>query len=103
MSEAGFYFSGNERDPDSATCFFCYKQLDNWEENDDPFKEHRKHSPQCAFIQLNRPESQLLVSENLELLNKFGLNKLREKNEALEWELNKKMDNARAFIIISKK
>lgn len=61
MAEAGFYWKGNEVDVDSAACFLCGKVLDGWEPNDDPWSEHRKHAPQCAFVKLGRPERQITV------------------------------------------
>nr|CAD7462278.1 unnamed protein product [Timema tahoe] len=38
MAEAGFYACGSTEDPDEARCFVCMKQLDGWEETDDPCK-----------------------------------------------------------------
>lgn len=64
MAEAGFYWTGSEHEQDSATCFICGKQLDNWECSDDPWYEHKKHAPNCSFVKLGRPESQLLVYFN---------------------------------------
>lgn len=63
MAEAGFYSCGIEKEPDSAACFMCDKHLDNWEATDDPFNEHKRHAPQCAFIGFGRPESELTVSK----------------------------------------
>lgn len=37
MAQAGFYFIGNEQDHDLVECFICGKQLDGWEETDDPW------------------------------------------------------------------
>lgn len=61
MSEAGFYWSGNEKENDTATCFLCSKVLDGWEESDNPWLEHQKHAPQCLFVKLGRSESELNV------------------------------------------
>lgn len=46
MSEAGFYWIG----VDSAKCYYCSKELDGWEENDDPTLEHEKHAAYCPFV-----------------------------------------------------
>lgn len=61
MAEAGFYWSGTPTEPDSATCFACGKVLDGWEENDDPWDEHRQHAPQCVFVKIGKPEEMLTV------------------------------------------
>ncbi|CAD7014269.1 unnamed protein product [Ceratitis capitata] len=63
MAEAGFYWSGNEREPDTVTCFVCNKTLDGWEPTDDPWKEHAKHAPQCNFVKYGRKEADLTVQE----------------------------------------
>lgn len=30
-------------------CFLCHKDLDGWEEDDDPLMEHLKHSSGCGW------------------------------------------------------
>jgi hypothetical protein len=30
-------------------CFVCQRQLDGWEEGDDPVSEHLKHAPDCGW------------------------------------------------------
>ena len=62
MAEAGFYWYGTMQENDAAACFLCGKVLDGWESTDDPWFEHRKHSPQCAFVKHGRPEDDLTVS-----------------------------------------
>ena len=39
MAEAGFYHSSNDRDPDIARCFVCFKELEGWEPDDNPWYE----------------------------------------------------------------
>lgn len=36
MAEAGFFHSSNDRDPDIARCFVCFKELEGWEPEDNP-------------------------------------------------------------------
>lgn len=62
MAEAGFYWTGTKRENDTATCFVCGKTLDGWESNDDPWKEHLKHAPQCEFVKVGCTEKELTVS-----------------------------------------
>uniref|UniRef100_A0A1A9WNN5 Uncharacterized protein n=1 Tax=Glossina brevipalpis TaxID=37001 RepID=A0A1A9WNN5_9MUSC len=63
MAEAGFFWSGNDKENDIATCFVCHKNLHGWEPTDDPWKEHAKHAPQCLFIKYGRKEKDLLLEE----------------------------------------
>ncbi|XP_017084734.1 baculoviral IAP repeat-containing protein 5 [Drosophila eugracilis] len=68
MAEAGFYWTGNKRENDTATCFVCGKTLDGWEAKDDPWWEHQTHAPQCEFAKLSCAEKDLTVSQFLEIL-----------------------------------
>lgn len=49
MARAGWY-----REPnwgvDEVRCFVCFKELDGWQKDDDPWEEHKKHSPNCEFV-----------------------------------------------------
>ena len=56
MAEAGFYYSGGV-DGDAVTCFMCAKDLDGWEEGDDPMAEHEKHAPACPWMNLQLEEN----------------------------------------------
>ncbi|KAK4543259.1 hypothetical protein LTR36_005809 [Oleoguttula mirabilis] len=53
MVDAGWTFDPSpETEPDGVTCFYCNLSLDGWEPKDDPFEEHRRRSPECAFFAL---------------------------------------------------
>ncbi|XP_016983246.1 baculoviral IAP repeat-containing protein 5 [Drosophila rhopaloa] len=96
MAEAGFYWTGTKRENDTATCFVCGKTLDGWESEDDPWKEHHKHAPQCEFVKLACAEKDLTVSQFLEILGTvvkcniektckaFKLSFIRENEERLD-------------------
>ncbi|KAM4808284.1 baculoviral IAP repeat-containing protein 1-like [Rhinophrynus dorsalis] len=47
LSIAGFFFTGRR---DTVQCFSCKGCLGNWEETDDPWKEHAKWFPECCFL-----------------------------------------------------
>ncbi|XP_040197462.1 baculoviral IAP repeat-containing protein 1e-like [Rana temporaria] len=47
LVSAGFIFTGRR---DAVQCFSCGGCLGNWQENDDPWKEHAKWFPECAFL-----------------------------------------------------
>ncbi|CAH1367151.1 hypothetical protein MTP99_008402 [Tenebrio molitor] len=82
LAEAGFVFSGNKHEPDAVKCFFCNKSLDCWDEDDDPWREHQKHSPNCSFAKMDKPEKTFTLTEFLdvrnELIENFMKNLLKE-------------------------
>ncbi|CAK7220124.1 hypothetical protein SCUCBS95973_004052 [Sporothrix curviconia] len=49
LARAGFYFNPQPSNPDNVRCFLCHKDLDGWEEEDDPLQEHLKHSGSCGW------------------------------------------------------
>ncbi|XP_071994983.1 baculoviral IAP repeat-containing protein 1-like isoform X2 [Engystomops pustulosus] len=56
LTEAGFFFTGKK---DHVQCFSCGGCLGNWEENDDPWREHAKWFPECTFLQSRRTSDEL--------------------------------------------
>eukprot|EP00756_Hemistasia_phaeocysticola_P038890 Hpha_TRINITY_DN16787_c2_g3::TRINITY_DN16787_c2_g3_i2::g.76148::m.76148 len=50
LAAAGFYHAPTPGSPDQCTCFCCGLSLVQWEPTDDPWSEHRRHSPHCAFL-----------------------------------------------------
>lgn len=77
MAEAGFFHSANDS-VDVARCFVCLKELEGWEPEDNPFEEHRKHSPKCEFLLLNKKEEDWTVQEFLELETKRHMNVMQK-------------------------
>ncbi|XP_043924105.1 baculoviral IAP repeat-containing protein 5 [Protopterus annectens] len=67
MASAGWLHCPSENGPDVAQCFFCFKELENWEPEDSPLEEHAKHSPACGFVQLKKKVEELTVQEFLKL------------------------------------
>ncbi|OWF45524.1 E3 ubiquitin-protein ligase XIAP [Mizuhopecten yessoensis] len=51
MSEAGFVYAGYA---DYTRCFFCGGGLRNWEDGDDPWVEHARWFPGCAYLRQNK-------------------------------------------------
>ncbi|XP_063233849.1 baculoviral IAP repeat-containing protein 7-B-like [Bacillus rossius redtenbacheri] len=47
LSEAGFYYTGKG---DQTVCFHCGGGLKDWEENDDPWREHALWFSKCYFV-----------------------------------------------------
>ncbi|XP_060603746.1 baculoviral IAP repeat-containing protein 5-like [Ruditapes philippinarum] len=78
LASAGFYHIPTNEEPDATRCFCCYKDLDGWEPDDNPWEEHRKHSPHCAFLSLNKSVEKLTVDEFLKLECERQKNKLKK-------------------------
>ncbi|XP_062601944.1 putative inhibitor of apoptosis isoform X9 [Saccostrea cucullata] len=51
LAMAGFLYSGYG---DYTRCFFCGGGLRNWEPGDDPWVEHARWFPKCAFLRQNK-------------------------------------------------
>ncbi|KAK3603364.1 hypothetical protein CHS0354_025970 [Potamilus streckersoni] len=47
VAEAGFYYTGFQ---DIVRCFACDGGLKNWDPDDDPWVEHARWFPQCAYV-----------------------------------------------------
>uniref|UniRef100_A0A8C5YEN2 Baculoviral IAP repeat-containing protein 5 n=1 Tax=Microcebus murinus TaxID=30608 RepID=A0A8C5YEN2_MICMU len=76
MAEAGFIHCPTENEPDLAQCFFCFKELEGWEPDDDPIEEHKKHSSGCAFLSVKKQFEELTLSEFLKLDRERAKNKI---------------------------
>lgn len=53
MAKAGFIHTPSDNSPDTATCFFCLKELEGWEPEDEPEYELRSGTITNAFVSLN--------------------------------------------------
>ena len=47
MARAGFFYQGIG---DRVTCFSCGKSLFSWKTKDNPWSEHKRHSPHCDHL-----------------------------------------------------
>ncbi|XP_052015494.1 baculoviral IAP repeat-containing protein 1b isoform X2 [Apodemus sylvaticus] len=56
LSAAGFVFTGKR---DTVQCFSCGGCLGNWEEGDDPWKEHAKWFPRCEFLKSKKSPEEI--------------------------------------------
>ena len=61
LAKAGFYYLGRG---DRVRCYFCSGVLYGWEKGDTAVGEHRKHFPQCKFIQRNDATTATTSSES---------------------------------------
>ncbi|XP_071115031.1 baculoviral IAP repeat-containing protein 7-like [Haliotis cracherodii] len=65
LARAGFYFTGTV---DRVQCVFCRGILRNWDEDDVPMEEHRRHFPMCPYVMGldvgNVPDPAAIISAN---------------------------------------
>ncbi|XP_046344485.2 E3 ubiquitin-protein ligase XIAP-like [Haliotis rufescens] len=65
LARAGFYFTGTV---DRVQCVFCRGILRNWDEDDVPMEEHRRHFPMCPYVMGldvgNVPDPVAIISAN---------------------------------------
>ena len=88
MAAAGFIHCPTESKPDLAQCFFCFKELEGWEPDDDPIEEHKKHSSGCAFLSVKKQFEELTLGEFLKLDKERIKNKIAKEanNKQKEFE-----------------
>ncbi|PAA48805.1 hypothetical protein BOX15_Mlig004979g2 [Macrostomum lignano] len=65
MARAGFYRIATPECPDAVRCFYCEKELDGWDANDDPVGEMRRHAPHCRYQDLPNAYDDMSVEEVL--------------------------------------
>ncbi|XP_054665463.1 baculoviral IAP repeat-containing protein 1 isoform X2 [Grus americana] len=56
LARAGFFFTGKK---DTVQCFTCGGCLGNWEDGDDPWREHAKWFPECEFLQSKKSSEEI--------------------------------------------
>ncbi|XP_052613221.1 baculoviral IAP repeat-containing protein 5 isoform X1 [Peromyscus californicus insignis] len=89
MAEAGFIHCPTENEPDLAQCFFCFKELEGWEPDDNPIEEHKKHSPGCAFLTVKKQFEELTLSEFLKLDKERAKNKIARRGHQISLQMGK--------------
>uniref|UniRef100_A0A674E8Z2 Baculoviral IAP repeat containing 5b n=1 Tax=Salmo trutta TaxID=8032 RepID=A0A674E8Z2_SALTR len=57
-----FVHGPSENELDVACCFFCLRELECWEPEDNPWSEHIKRSPNCGFLAIRKDFGELTVS-----------------------------------------
>ena len=52
LAQAGFYHEPAQLGAidDRTLCFVCNLCLISWEQSDQPWSEHERHSPMCHFV-----------------------------------------------------
>ncbi|XP_014245253.1 baculoviral IAP repeat-containing protein 5.2-B [Cimex lectularius] len=79
MAVAGFYYMGKD---DCVKCYYCEKELEGWENDDDPYDEHRTHQPKCPYILMySSPPKKILLHEMFELEVQSMLFKMEKRHQ----------------------
>lgn len=58
LASAGFFYRGVA---DQTQCAFCYITISQWESQDSPIEEHKKHAMNCPFV-LGLPVGNIPIS-----------------------------------------
>ncbi|KAK2531631.1 baculoviral IAP repeat-containing protein 5 [Patagioenas fasciata] len=98
MAAAGFVHRPSENGPDVAQCFFCFKELEGWEPDDDPLEEHKKHSAGCAFLSLRKEPTDLTLREFLKLDRERMRNAVKKDISQKATEVEDEAKAARRYI-----
>ncbi|GAB1598666.1 putative inhibitor of apoptosis [Argonauta hians] len=61
LVDAGFFYTGKS---DTVVCFSCNGGLNNWDEFDEPWSEHIKWFPKCAFVRQQKSKFQSNSAQN---------------------------------------
>ncbi|XP_052710748.1 baculoviral IAP repeat-containing protein 7-like [Crassostrea angulata] len=76
LAVAGFLYAGYTR------CFFCGGGLRNWEPGDDPWTEHARWFPKCAFVRQNKGDEFVALAhiqhQELEAIGEPNENQARD-------------------------
>ena len=67
MAKAGFFATSSDPSSDCVRCFCCFKDLENWDDDDDPWTEHRKRN-KCLFAKLAKQQSELTAGQFSQIL-----------------------------------
>ncbi|XP_053213763.1 baculoviral IAP repeat-containing protein 5-like [Panonychus citri] len=79
MAKAGWFKCCVNTNDDAVQCFCCLKQLDGWKPDEDPWKEHLDHSPDCEFAKIGLEQDKLTLPQFLVIMEKRSINLVEKK------------------------
>ena len=94
MAKAGWFKCLPESADDAVECFCCLKQMEGWSSNDDPWKEHLDHSPDCEFAKTGVEERKLTLLQFIKIVEKRSTNLIEKK---FEEEQQKEIDHLKSL------
>uniref|UniRef100_A0A8C4MGB7 Baculoviral IAP repeat-containing protein 5 n=1 Tax=Equus asinus asinus TaxID=83772 RepID=A0A8C4MGB7_EQUAS len=98
MAVAGSIHCPTENEPNFAQGFFCFKELQGWEPDEDPVEEHEKHSSGCAFLSVKKRFEELTLSEFLKLDKERAKNKVAKETNSNQKEFEETAKKVRYAI-----
>jgi len=97
LSEAGFVFKPYDDGPDAVICIFCKKEMEGWEEDDEP-KNKQNHRPKCPFMSLRKPIENLKLQEIIKFTRTVYLYQIESDFDKKVKEFEEKAINVRETI-----
>ncbi|KAL1465185.1 hypothetical protein WDU94_004775 [Cyamophila willieti] len=95
MAYAGYYCVQD----DCAKCIYCIKELDGWEETDDPWEEHKSHKTDCPLVRMNKRNVIAMDLSEIVMLNQVVMkNKLMDQFRKSREELTQAFEDKRKEI-----
>ena len=94
LAETGFYRPNPDHEPDLTRCFVCHKELEGWEDNDDPESEHASHSSSCPFLSFKERDAlNMKIKDFIKLLCLEKIYFAKHTEEALKKESQKEFND----------
>jgi len=97
LAAAGFHFIGKKKEPDLVQCVVCFKELDGWEEDDDPWEEHSRRTS-CPFIALNKTEDKMTIEDLASLIRNRMTIQAEKDYESAVTEIEEKSEEYKEII-----
>ncbi|KAK7107926.1 death-associated inhibitor of apoptosis 1-like [Littorina saxatilis] len=99
LADAGMYYAGYA---DCARCFFCGGGLKNWEAPDNPWIEHARWFPKCAYIRMCKgPKFVEIVQKKNKNKEDMTLQEVEVEAEADSPKVDNGIDNTKAPVSVS--
>ena len=91
---------GSSKEPDLVRCYYCQRELDDWEPEDDPWEQHlRRSGDPCPFITKGKTARALTVKDGLELEAERACYALKKKTEAASAQYREEAEKIKQLII----
>ena len=91
---------GSSTEPDLVRCYYCGREIEGWEPEDDPWEEHsRRSGDPCPFIVKGKKARELTVKDGLELEAERACYALKKKTEESNVRYREEAEKVKQLII----
>ena len=91
---------GSSKEPDLVRCYYCQRELDGWEPEDDPWEEHsRRSGDPCPFIKKGKKARELTMKDGLELEGERACFILKKKTDESNSRYREEAEKIKQLII----